>query len=408
MRFLLTLALSTAALVAQDPAQQRKNTTGEVQSTDPAAKQLKIKTDTGVIYTVTTGDKTNFLRVGADLDLKKATKIEPADIHAGDRVLARGAVADDTKAIAATTVVVLTKADVAQKQQKDREEWIKRSVAGTITAINPDTHDIAIRVDTIPPKIVAVETSDKVEYRRYVPGSVKFSDAKPSSFADLKIGDRLRALADKNEDGTRYKAEEIVSGSFRTLAAQVISVDPATNAMKVTDLSSKDKQPVTVHVNADTTVRRMPEMMARMLAARLKGQTANPGPTGPQGQPPAGGEGANRYRQEGAGAPGQPAGAGGPAGGPAGNLARMGGPGGPGGGRGGDLQQMLERLPQINVAELKPGDAIIISSTNGADRSNLMAITIVAGVEPVLASAPRSAGAVDLGSWNFDIGMPSQ
>ena len=69
---------------------------------------------------------------------------------------------------------------------------------------------------------------------------------------------------------------------------------------------------------------------------------------------------------------------------------------------------MLERLPQTTVAELKAGDAIIISSTNGADRSNLMAITIVAGVEPILASAPRSAGAVNLGSWNFDIGMPAQ
>jgi len=408
MRFLLTLTLSAAVLLAQDAAQQRKNTIGEVQSNDTAAKQLKIKTDTGAIYTVTTGDKTNFLRVGADLDLKKATKIEPNEIHAGDRVLARGAVAEDTKAIAATSVVVMTKADVAQKQQKDREEWIKRGVSGTITAINPDSHEITIRVDTIPPKNATVETSEKLEYHRYAPDSVKFSDAKPSSFAELKVGDRLRALADKNEDGTRYKAEEIVSGSFRTLAAQVISVDPASNTMKVTDLSSKDKQPVIVHVNADTTVRRMPEMMARMLAARLKGQTANPGggPAGPQGQPPAGGERTNRYRQEGAGASGGPAGA--PPGGPAGNLARMGGPGGPGGGRGGDLHQMLERLPQSNVAELKPGDAIIISSTNGADRSNLMAITIVAGVEPFLAAAPRSAGALDLGSWNFDIGMPSQ
>jgi hypothetical protein len=69
---------------------------------------------------------------------------------------------------------------------------------------------------------------------------------------------------------------------------------------------------------------------------------------------------------------------------------------------------MMERLPKLDLAELKPGDALIISSTNGADRSNLTAITIVAGVEPFLASAPRSAGAVNLGSWNFDIGMPAQ
>src|ERR1051326_2185835 len=406
MRFLLTLLLSAAVMTAQDAAQQRKNTIGEVQSNDTAAKQLKIKTDTGAIYTVTTGDKTNFLRVGADLDLKKATKIDPADIHAGDRVLARGPVAEDTKAIAATSVVVMTKSDVAQKQQKDREEWVKRGVAGTITAIDPDKHEISIRVDTIPPKTVSVETSDKVEYRRYAPDSVKFSDAKASSFAELKVGDRLRALADKsNDEGTQYKAEEIVSGSFRTLAAQVISVDAASNVMKVTDLSSKDKQPLTVHVSSDTTLRRMPETMARMLAARLNGQTRNGAPGGPQSPIPGGGDGANRYRQ-GGGPGGRPDGAGAPPGGPGGNADRGGF--GPGGGRGGDLHQMLELLPQTNFAELKAGDAIIISSTNGADRTNLTAITIVAGVEPILASAPRSAGAVDLGSWNFDIGMPSQ
>lgn len=401
MRFLYILVLSTALLAAQEASQQRRNTDGEVQSADPASKQLKIKTATGDVYTVTTDDKTNFMRVGADLDIKKATKIGLPEISAGDRIRARGVVTDATKTIAATTVVVLTKADVAKKQEKDREEWIRRGVSGTITSINPENHEIAIKMDTIPPKTVTLEASDKVEYRRYAPDSVKFSDAKASSFGELKTGDRIRALADKNEDGTRYKAEEIVSGSFRTLAAQVVSVDAAANSITVTDLSTKDKQHVTVHVNADTTMRRMPEMMARMLAARLKGETANPGmgPGGRQGAP-GGGEPGGRYRQEGAGGGRAP----GP-GGPAGNFARM---GGPGGGRGGDLHQMLERLPQTTLAELKPGDAIIISSTNGADRSNLMAITIVAGVEPFLASAPRSAGAVDLGSWNFDIGMPSQ
>ena len=402
MRFLVTLLISAVSVWAQDAAAQRKNTIGEVQSNDVAAKQLKIKTGAGTVYTVTTGDRTNFLRVGADLDIKKATKISAPDINTGDRVLARGTVDDSTNTIAASSVVVMTKADVAQKQQKDREEWTRRGVAGTITSINPDNHEITIRMDTIPPKNAVIETSDKVEYQRYAPDSVKFSDAKPSSFAELKVGDRVRALADKNEDGTRYKAEEIVSGSFRTLAAQVVSVDAAANTITVTDLSSKNKHRVTVHVNADTTVRRMPETMARIVAARLHGQSgfSGRGAAGGPGGAPGGAPAANAARPEAAG-------------GPAGNLARMAGQGGPGGGgfgggRGGDLHQMLDRLPAANIAELKSGDAIIVSSTNGADPTSVTAVTIVAGVEPILASAPRSAGAVDLGSWSFDIGMPAQ
>jgi len=403
MRFCAALVLSLFVALAQEPAQPRKNTDGEVQSTDAAAKQLKIKATTGDVYTVKTDDKTNFMRVGLDLDLKKATKIALSDITEGDRVRARGVVADDTKTITASTVIVMTKADIAQKQQRDRDEWIKRGVAGTVTALSPDKHEITIKIDTIPPKDVVVDAAGKVDFRRYAPDSVRFSDAKQSAFTDLKIGDRLRALADKNEDGTRYKAEEIVSGTFLTLPVQVVSIDPETSTLKVTNLSTpKDKTPLTIHVNADTVVRRMPEQMAAMMARRLNSTTSVPGSGGPGG--PGGPAGTSAR-----GGPGGPGGPG--AGGPGGPGA--GGPGGPGGGpggngRGGDLHQMLERLPQVPIAELKPGDALIISSTNGADRLNLTAISIVAGVEPVLASAPRQAGAVNLGAWSFDIGMPSQ
>jgi hypothetical protein len=395
MKYSLILGVAILSCLAQEAPSARKNTVGEVQSVDSAAKLLKIKTDMGSIYTVTTDAKTNFLRVGADLDLKKATKIASSDIGVGDRVLARGVVSEDTKAISATSVVDMTKADVAQKQQKDREEWIKRGVAGTVTSLNPATHEIGLKIDSIPPKTVTVDASGTVDYHRYAPDSVKFSDAKPSSFAEIKVGDRVRALADKNEDGTRYKAEEIVSGSFRTLAAQIVAVDAAANTIKVTDLSSKDKQPLTIHVNPDTAMRRMPERMAMFMAMRLNGQQA----AGGGGNPPAaaGAAGAGMQHRPEHATPG----------GPAGNMAQMGG--GPGGGAGrGDLQSMMERLPKVDLAELKPGDALIISSTNGSDRSNLTAITIVAGVEPFLASAPRSAGAVNLGSWNFDIGMPAQ
>ena len=74
---------------------------------------------------------------------------------------------------------------------------------------------------------------------------------------------------------------------------------------------------------------------------------------------------------------------------------------------GGDLQQMFERMPAITLSELKPGDAIIISSTTGSDTSKLTAITLVAGVEPLFTAA-RAAGQSPVGGmWNFgDIGLP--
>jgi hypothetical protein len=35
-------------------------------------------------------------------------------------------------------------------------------------------------------------------------------------------------------------------------------------------------------------------------------------------------------------------------------------------------------------------------------------MSLVAGVEPFLAAAPRTAGQVNLGSWNIEMNMPEQ
>jgi len=61
-------------------------------------------------------------------------------------------------------------------------------------------------------------------------------------------------------------------------------------------------------------------------------------------------------------------------------------------------------MPPLALEDLRPGDALIVSSSKGPDSTNITAITLVAGVEPFLAAAPRSAGAINLGAWNLDVG----
>jgi hypothetical protein len=220
---------------------------------------------------------------------------------------------------------------------------------------------------------------------------VKFADAKPGTLSDIKPGDQVRALGAKSEDGTHYEAEEMVSGSFRNVAATVTTVDVAANTMKVMDLTTK--KPLLVHVNADSTLRKLPEMVAKGIAMRAAGGAAGAGG-------PAGGSGNGQRAQGATGAP-----AGGP---PAGQSASggAGGPAGARGGRGGDMQQMLEHMPAIKLEDLKPGDAIIVSSTEGADPGQVTAITLIAGVEPILSAAPAGAQrARMLGSWNLDMDM---
>ena len=88
----------------------------------------------------------------------------------------------------------MTKGDLAKKQEAERLEWRRRGILGVITALKPDTKEITISNRTMAgTQSVVVPVNDKTEMKRYAPDSIKFGDAKPSNFAELKVGDQLRA-----------------------------------------------------------------------------------------------------------------------------------------------------------------------------------------------------------------------
>src|SRR5581483_726061 len=168
--------------------------------------------------------------------------------------------------------VVMTKADIAQKQQQEREDWQRRGTGGLVTAIDPAAGTVTI--SSTPGKTMVVHTSKSTVIRRYAPDSVKFDDAKVATLEQVKVGDQLRARGDKNADGTELQAEEIVSGTFRNIAGTVISTDAANNTVTLKDLATK--KPVTIKVSSDSQLRQMPQMMAQFMAMRLKGGAVTP------------------------------------------------------------------------------------------------------------------------------------
>jgi hypothetical protein len=214
--------------------------------------------------------------------------------------------------------------------------------------------------------------------RRYSANSIKFDDAKPSKVAEIHPGDQLRARGAKNEDGTQFAAEEIVSGKFRNIAGSVTAINTADSSLTVMDLLSK--QPVVVKVEADSKLRKLPQAMAQRIAMRLKGQT--PEGASPQGSPPSTSSGA------------APGGAG---------HENSGAAGGGSGRGGGDLQQILSRLPTVTIADFQKGDAVILVSTEGGP-SGVTAITMVGGVEPILTASPGSQAMV-LSPWSLGGGQ---
>src|SRR5258705_6377258 len=322
------VATSTAAQKTGDPSISPNRALGEVKVKDAAAKQLIIKTDAGALVTVVLNDATSYMRVApGETTLTNATKITFADVAEGDRVLALGKVSDDQKLVPARTLVVMTKADIAKKHEAERAEWKRRGVLGIITALKPETKEITISSRTMAgPQALIIPVKEKVELRRYAPDSIKFADANVAKFDELKVGDQLRALGERNPEGTAFTAEKVVTGSFKTVAGVITAIDLGTGEVKINDMQTK--QPLTIVVKQDAVLRKFPpanEMGGMMMMAR-------PGGGGGGGQSSAAGPG-----------PGQGSGQGG------GPGRRQGG----GHGGGPDMQEMLERLPTIATSDLK-------------------------------------------------------
>jgi hypothetical protein len=382
----VTKAQTTAASspVQSDPSITANGVIAEVKAIDGAALQMIVKTDAGSVVTVILGEKTVYMRLApGEKTLTNAAKISLTDVAEGDRVWARGKVADDRKSVPAAAIIVMTKADIAKKQEAERAEWRKRGILGVITGLKPEGNEITISSrSALGNQSVVIAVTDKVELRRYAPDSIKFADAKPSNFGELKVGDQLRALGERNAEGTQFTAEKIVTGAFRTVAGAVTAVDATTGEIKMNDMQTK--QPLTIVLKQDAVLRKFPSM-EQMGGMMVRGPVTGGGHAPAAGQP-------------------------------------HGGPGGPGtvrtgmGGGGVNINEMLERLPTVSVPDIKVGDTIIVSSTQGADPTRLTAIALVTGADTLLnmvAARQQQAGArtpnpeAGLGTGiTFGIGLP--
>lgn len=376
---------------------------GEVTAIDTDTNRLTLKTDDGKTSTATLSSTTRCLLVPpGETSLKNATRIEIAEIAVGDRVLAQGLPGENQNSLTAELVVVMSRTALAQKREKEQEDWKTRGLFGRVSATDAAAKEITLAVWSLQgTKTVVIESADTARILRYAPDSIRYSDATSSSVSDIKVGDQLNVLRKEGTDDSRIQAEVILAGSFRTFAATVSSVDTAAGMVKVKDLETKKS--VRVRINENCAFHRLPENMARMLEFRLRGESAGrpggrggfPGGRAGPGGPSRGGQSRREGRSP---RQGREAGQG---------PRRGGGPGQGGFGRSGpalDFQQILARSPRIQLEDLKTGEAIVISSTTPTDGDPVTAFTVVAGVEPLLSVAPQAINS--LGAWNLGGNIP--
>jgi len=367
----VTLGLAMAVLLTATLAQAQAATRVLGTITSINGDMLTVKPAQGDAQQVEVPSTAQLKRIEpGQTSLSAAVAMQFSELAVGDRVL----VNLDPNATGSTPqalrVVAIKQEDVAKKQQEETEAW-QHGVGGLVKSVDAASGTILVTTGAGPSlKTITVKTSPTTVLERYAPASVSFTDAKPAPITAIKPGDQLRARGQKSDDGTEITADAVVSGGFRNISGTIVSIDTAGSLLVVKDLATK--RPVTVHITPQVQMRRLPDRMAQMIAARLKGMAA--------------GATVNARPQQSEG------GANGPQ-----------GPG-PGGQRGGgDMQQVLSRAPAIQLSDLQKGEAVMLVSTQGA--SDVTAITLLAGVEPLL-EAPASQDL--LSNWSMGSGSPEE
>lgn len=358
--FINIFSISLSAQTNTDVGIKPNLVGGEVTSVGEG--KIVLQTKDGAIEAVLS-DKTTFKRIPPDNPtLKAAVDSTVSEIGVGDKLLVTGLVSDDKKTIPAKSVYLITKSDIAQKQTKEQEEWRTRGIAGKVISFNPQTNVITVSVrGLVGEKMVLVTPSDNAEFYRYAPDSVKFSEAKKSAVSDIEIGDAIRALGNKNADGTEIKAEKIISGAFKTVGGTITAINAEKNEITISDFQTK--KDVTIVIGDSSILKQFPAEIAQRMAQFQMGSGGQGGFRPPtqgnqqpttQTNPPTQGQTPNGMGQ--------------------------------GGGLrgGGGIDEMIERFPTVKITDLKIGEMIAVSSTKNADPSRIKAIKLLSGVEPFI------------------------
>jgi hypothetical protein len=181
---------------------------------------------------------------------------------------------------------------------------------------------------------------DSTVYRRYGPDSARFEDARMSSFAEIQIGDQLRARCQDNQREVRL-AKDIIFGTFLVTAGTITSIHPDEKEIVIANLANH--KPLVVHIGSASKLKVMPKFTGAIAARINAGGKANQ-----TGSPFPGGQGS---------APGD---------------------------KPPTLADVIDWLPATRVRDLKIGNTVVVASSNPVDAGHITAILLLDGADTLL------------------------
>lgn len=358
--FLTISLLVFATAGAQTPTAPKQQVLGEITAVDASAHTVTVRSDAGESVTLSTTEQTTYTRMPPGVtDLKQGTRVTFAEVRVGDRLLAPGVAGSGGTA---ARLILMARPGGGGGQNAGRR------LMGRVVSVDAAKKLIVVQARGREGQESVTVDASAARAMRYAPDSMRPADAVAGSFTDVRAGENIRATGERSADGTTFKAEEVLTGSFARFAGTVASADAQRGELVV---KTDDGKSVNLSFGARSSLRRItPEFEQALAKQRAEAEQRREqrraerqqqgGQTAQGGQ--AQGEGGRRGRGEGQGR-GE------------GGGQRRGGFGGPGGGG----NQMFDSLPAVTLAELKKGDMVVVTITPGADASHATVVSLVTG-----------------------------
>lgn len=385
------------------------NLIGEVTAIDRAAGKIVVSTEAKTSATVTVGEKTVFRRVApGQTSLVGAEQITLADVKVGDRVLIPGGATAEN--VVVRQFIVMAREAITAQRDKERETRRARTINGRVTAVNIDKKEIVIqpRGGGAQAETLTISAAANAKILRYAPDSLKIADAVSGTFSDVRVGDQIRVVGDKNADGTSVSAEEIFSGAVSRSVGTIAEINQARGEVTVKNLQSG--QLMTVAVGKNTTLARITPEVADTLKQRFERRRERQTAGGAEQLTPEQRENRRRERRE-QRRTNRANGNGNQAGNQNNQAdAKRNSQDNQGGNQNNNQpgnrnpQQLFENLPPIKIADLKKGDAVLITATSGGT-AQMTAVSIVTGAAEMQQILQQSQGGGG-GRGNMSPGLP--
>src|SRR5579872_792476 len=171
--------------------------------------QMFVKSPSGDIGALRFDKTTLFKRASLNASPPAApTRLTPEAVSEGDWICAwvhsDNSDVPTSPIMFASEVLVASRLEIDRQQREDLAEWLKSGAFGTVVKLDPAESSFILEYALAGGERgnLRVDVGEATRFRRYRPDADDLSEAKPASWAQVRVGEMLYARGKPNADRT--------------------------------------------------------------------------------------------------------------------------------------------------------------------------------------------------------------